>query len=58
MESKSETAHSVAHEPKFFVVYILPHGAKVLAILSLVRQNWLKWSCDKYDIHKKTCVRV
>jgi len=37
---------------------ILPHGAKVLAILLLIRQNWLKWSRDKYDTHKKTWVRV
>jgi len=37
---------------------ILQHGAKVLAILRLVGQNWLKWSCDKYDMHKKTWARV
>ena len=42
----SKTAHSVAHEPKYLVMSVLPHGAKVLAILSLVRQNWLKWSCE------------
>jgi len=51
---QSETAHSIAYVPKYFVVSILPHGAKVLAILPLVRQNRLKWSCDKYDMHKKT----
>ena len=56
--SKSETAHSVAHEPKYLVVSIVPHGAKVLVIFPLVRQNWLKWSCDKYDMQKKTLVRV
>jgi len=50
--------HSVVHEPKYLVVSILPHGAKVLAILLLFRQKWLKWSCDEYDTHKKTWVRV
>jgi len=58
IQSKSENAHSVAHEPKYLVVSILPHGAKVLAILPLARQNWLKWSCDKYDMRKKTWIRV
>jgi len=58
IQSKSETTHSVAHEPKYLAVSILPHGAKVLAILPLVRQNWLMWSCDKYDTHKTTWVRV
>jgi len=46
---QSETAPSIAHEPKYFVVSILPHEAKVVAILPLVRFDWLKWSCDKYD---------
>jgi len=36
-------------------VSILPHEAKV-TILPLVRHNWLKWSHDKYDTHKKTRV--
>jgi len=36
---------------------ILPHEAKVVAILPLVRHDWLKWSCGKYDTHK-TRVRV
>jgi len=37
---------------------ILPHEAKDVAILRLVRHDWLKWSRDKYDTHKKTKVRV
>jgi len=37
---QSETTHSVAHEPKYLVVSILPHGTKVLTILPSVRQNW------------------
>jgi len=41
IQSKSKTAHSVAYEPNYLVVYILPHNAKVLAILLLVRVNWL-----------------
>jgi len=45
IQSKSETAHSIAHEPKYLVVSVLPHGANVLVILLLVRPNWLKWSC-------------
>jgi len=58
VQSKSETAHSVAHEPKYLVVFILPHEAKVVAIFPLVRHDWLKWSRDKHDTHKKTWVRV
>ena len=46
MQSESKTACSVAYEPKYLVVSILPHGTKVLAILSLFRQNWLTWSCE------------
>jgi len=49
---------SVAHEPKYLVVFILPHEAKVVAIFPLVRHDWLKWSRDKHDTHKKTWVRV
>jgi len=37
---------------------ILPHEAKVAAILPLVRHDWLKWSCDKHNMHKKTRVKV
>jgi len=58
IQSKPETAHSVAHEPKYLLVSLLPHGAKGLAILPLVKQNWLKCSRDKYDMHKKTWVMV
>jgi len=58
ISNQIQTPHSVAHEPKYLVVSLFPHGAKVLAILSFVRQNWLKWSCDKYDTHKKTWVKV
>jgi len=58
MQSKSKTAHSVAHLPIYLVVFILPHEAKVAAILPLVRHDWLKWSLEKYDTHKKTRVRV
>jgi len=43
IQSKSETAHSVAHEPKYLVLSILPHEAKVVAILPLFRHDWLKW---------------
>jgi len=39
IQSKSETTHSVAHEPKYLVVSILSHGEKVMTILPLVRQN-------------------
>jgi len=39
-------------------VSILPHDAKVVTILPLVRHDWLKWSRDKYDTHKKTRVRI
>jgi len=39
-------------------VSIFPHEAKVAAILSLVRQDWLKWSRENYDTHKKTRVRI
>jgi len=39
-------------------MFILPHEAKVVAILPLVRHYWMKWSNDKYDTHKKTSVRV
>ena len=28
---------------------VLPHEAKLVAILPLVRHGWLKWSRDKYD---------
>jgi len=56
IQSKSETAHSVAHSPKYLIVSILPHEAKFVAILPLVRHDWLKWSCDKYDMRKKTRV--
>jgi len=35
---------------------ILPHEAKVVAILPLFRHDWLKWSHDKYDAHKKARV--
>jgi len=58
VQSKSETAHSVAHEPKYLVVFILLHEAKVVAIFPLVRHDWLNWSRDKHDTHKKTWVRV
>jgi len=59
IQSKSETAYSVAHEPKYLVGSILPHEAKVLAILpNTIKHNSLKWSRDKYDTHKKTWVRV
>jgi len=34
IQSKSETAHSVAHEPKYLIVSILPHETKVLAIFA------------------------
>jgi len=47
-----------AHEPKYLVVSILLHTAKVLVILLLVRQNWLKWPHEKYYTHKKRWVRV
>jgi len=36
-----QNRHSAAHEPKRLIVSVLPHGAKVLAILPLVRQNSL-----------------
>jgi len=36
IQSKSETAHSVAHWPKYLVVSVLPHEAKVVTILTLV----------------------
>jgi len=39
-------------------VSILPHEAKVVVILPLVRHDWLKWSLDKYDKHMKTRVKV
>jgi len=39
-------------------VSILPHEAKVVVILPLVRHDWLQWSRDKYDTHKKTTVKV
>jgi len=55
---QSKSTHSVAHEPKYLVVSILPHQAKVVAILPLVRYDWLKWSCDKYDTHKNIWVRI
>ena len=29
-----------------------------MAILPLVRHDLLKWSHDKYDMHKKTKVRI
>jgi len=58
IQSNSETAYSVAHEPKYLVVSILPHEAKVVASLPFVRHDWLKRSHVKYDTHKKTWVRV
>jgi len=39
-------------------VSILPNEAKVFAILPSHRHDWLQWSRDKYDTHKKTRVRV
>jgi len=39
-------------------VSILPHEAKVVAILPLVGHKWLKLSCDKHNTHNKTRVRV
>jgi len=36
----------------------LPHEAKVVANLPLVRHDWLKWSHNKYDTHMKTRVEV
>jgi len=41
--SKFETAHSPANLRKYLVVSILPHEANVVAILPLVRHDWLKW---------------
>ena len=38
IQSNSETAYSVAHEPKYLVVSILPHEAKVVASLPFVRE--------------------
>jgi len=37
---------------------ILPNEAEVVAILPLIGHDWLKWSRDNYDTHKKTRVRV
>jgi len=58
IQSKFETTHSVAHWPKYLVVFVLPHEAKVVAILPIVRHYWLQWSRAKYDTHKKTRVRI
>jgi len=41
----------------FGSVYFASWG-KVVVILPLVRHDWLKWSRDKCDTHKKTRVRV
>jgi len=58
IQSKFETAHSVAYQPKYLVMSILPYEANVVVILPFVRHDWLKWSHDKYDTHKKTRIRV
>jgi len=51
IQSKSETAHSPAHYRKYLVMSSLFHEAQVVAILPLVRHDWLKCSHDKYDMH-------
>jgi len=33
----------------------LPYEAKVVVIFPFVRQDWLKWSCDKDDTEKDNC---
>ena len=58
IQSISETAHSVPNILANVQLSILPHEAKVVTILPLFRCDWLKWSHDKYDTHKKTRVRV
>jgi len=50
IQSESKTAHSAAHWPTNLAVFILPQEAKAVVILHFVRQDWLKWSCDKDDI--------